>query len=59
MLTQDRCIVCAERVIGSEIVSDAPDGTPTVRGSSGSSFDVSQVDARFGRFGDNVNLDAR
>jgi hypothetical protein len=38
MLTQDRCTVCAERVIGSEIVSDAPDGTPTVRGSSGSSF---------------------
>ena len=23
---QDRCTVCAERTIGSEIVSDAPDG---------------------------------
>ena len=29
-LTQDRCIVCAERSIGSEIVWDAPDGTPRV-----------------------------
>jgi hypothetical protein len=28
ILTQDRCSVCAERNIGSEIVLDAPDGTP-------------------------------
>ena len=28
VLTQDRCAVCAERTIGSEIVLDAPDGTP-------------------------------
>jgi hypothetical protein len=27
-LTQDRCTVCAERSIGSEIVLDAPDGSP-------------------------------
>ena len=27
-LTQDRCTVCAEGTIGSEIVLDAPDGTP-------------------------------
>ena len=27
-LTQDRCTVCAERTIASEIVLDAPDGTP-------------------------------
>ena len=26
--TQDRCTVCAERTIGSEISLDAPDGTP-------------------------------
>ena len=26
--TQDRCTVCAERTIGSEIILDAPDGTP-------------------------------
>jgi 3-phenylpropionate/cinnamic acid dioxygenase small subunit len=28
ILTQDRCTVCAERSIGSKIISDAPDGTP-------------------------------
>ena len=25
---QDRCMVCAKRTIGSEIILDAPDGTP-------------------------------
>jgi hypothetical protein len=25
---QDRCTVCATRIIGSEIILDAPDGTP-------------------------------
>jgi hypothetical protein len=48
--TQDRCMVCAEHAIGSE------------------SFwahlmellgDVGQVEAPFGPFGDNVNLDTR
>jgi hypothetical protein len=38
MLTQDRCTVCPELLIGSEIVSDAPDGTPMVHGSSGTLF---------------------
>ena len=28
VLVQDRCTVCAERNIGSDIVLDAPDGTP-------------------------------
>jgi hypothetical protein len=28
ILTQDRCTVCAERNIGSEIILDAPDGSP-------------------------------
>ena len=28
ILTQDRCMVCAERTTGSEIILDAPDGTP-------------------------------
>jgi hypothetical protein len=28
ILTQDRCTVCAEYTIGSEISLDAPDGTP-------------------------------
>ena len=27
VLMQDRCTVCAERTIGSEISLDAPDGT--------------------------------
>jgi hypothetical protein len=25
---QDRCTICVDHTIGSEIVSDAPDGTP-------------------------------
>ena len=25
---QDRCTVCAEHTIGSDIILDAPDGTP-------------------------------
>ena len=28
ILTQDRCIVCAEHIIVSKIVLDAPGGTP-------------------------------
>ena len=28
-LVQDRCTVCAEHTIGSEIILDAPDGTPS------------------------------
>jgi hypothetical protein len=28
ILTQDRCTVCAERTVGSEIILDAFDGTP-------------------------------
>jgi hypothetical protein len=28
ILIQDRCIVYAERIIGSEIILDAPDGSP-------------------------------
>ena len=28
ILTQDRCMVCVKRAIGSEIIVDAPDGTP-------------------------------
>jgi hypothetical protein len=38
MLMQDRRIVCPKLLIGPEIVSDAPDGTPTVGGSSGTLF---------------------
>jgi hypothetical protein len=28
ILTQDNCMVCVECTIGSEIIFDAPDGTP-------------------------------
>jgi hypothetical protein len=28
IMVHDRCMVCDERTIGSEIVLDAPDGTP-------------------------------
>ena len=28
ILTEDRCMVCVEHTIGSDIVLDTPDGTP-------------------------------
>ena len=28
VLVQDRCTVCAKHTIGSDIILDAPDGTP-------------------------------
>ena len=28
LLVQDMCTVCAKRTIGSDIILDAPDGTP-------------------------------
>ena len=50
VLVQDRCTVCAKRTIGSDIILDAPDGTPRGRGSCGISF---------GLFGDGVSVDVR
>jgi hypothetical protein len=35
---QDRCMVCAKRTIGSEIILDAPNGTPRLRVSTRNSF---------------------
>jgi hypothetical protein len=35
---QDRCMVCVKHTIGSEIILDAPNGTPRWRVSSGCSF---------------------
>jgi hypothetical protein len=43
MSVQDRCIVCAKHTIGSQIVLDAPDGTPRLRGSSESSVHLEIV----------------
>ena len=38
ILVQDRCMVCTEHTIGSDIILDAPNGTLRLRGSSGRSF---------------------
>ena len=46
---QDRCMVCARRTIGLEIILDAPDCTSS----------EAQVEAHFGPLGDSANLDAR
>jgi hypothetical protein len=48
--TQDRCTVCVKRTIGSKIILRAP---MELLG------DVGQVEARFGMFGDSVNVGAR
>ena len=50
MSVQDRCMVCAKRTIGLEIVLDAP---MVLLG------DEAQVEARFGLFGDSANVDSR
>jgi hypothetical protein len=50
VLAQDRCMVCARRTIGSEIILDrlmVPLG------------DEAQVEARFSPFEDSANLDIR
>jgi hypothetical protein len=38
LLMQDWGTVCVERTVGSDIVLEAPDGTPRRRGSCGISF---------------------
>ena len=48
---QDRCTVRAKCTIGSEIVLDAPDGTPL--------GGKAQVEAHFSPFGGSANLNAR
>jgi hypothetical protein len=47
---QDRCTACAKRTIGSVIVLDTPNGTPT---------DMGHVKSHFGPFGDDVSVTAR
>ena len=49
-MTQDRCVVCAKRTIGLEIILDAP---MELLG------DVGHVESRFGLLGDNVGVGAR
>ena len=50
LTVQNRCMVCAKRTIGSEIVLDTMLVLLCVE---------AQVDAHFGLFGDSANLDAR
>ena len=50
ILTQDRCAVCAERTIGSEIILMRP---MELLG------DVGHVESRFDPFGDSVSFAAR
>ena len=50
IMTQDRCTVCAERTIGSEIILDAPN---ELLG------DVGHVESCFSPFGDGVSVSAR
>ena len=50
VLVQDRCIVCAKRTVGSEIIWTHPI-VPI--------GDEAQVEARFGPFEHCANLDAR
>ena len=51
ILMQDRCTVCPERTIGSEIVLDAPKG--------GLLGDVGHVEPHFDPFADSVSVGAR
>ena len=46
---QNRCTVCAKCTIGSEIVTDVPNGTPRCK---------AQVEACFSPFGGSANRDA-
>ena len=50
ILAQDMCIVCAESIMGMEIILAVRNGTLG---------DVGQGEARFSQFGDSVSLDAR
>ena len=49
ILTQDRCLVCAEHTIGTEIILDAPIELIC---------DVGHVESHFGLFGDSIGVGA-
>ena len=49
ILTQDRCLVCAEHTIGSQIILDALKELIC---------DVGHVESHFGLFGDSVHVGA-
>jgi hypothetical protein len=50
ILTQDRCTVCTECTIGSQIVFDAPDAPVS---------DMDRVESRFSPFRDSASVSAR
>jgi hypothetical protein len=50
ILTQDRCTVCTEHTIGSQVVFYAPDGLVS---------DMGRVESRFSPFGHSVSVSAR
>ena len=50
ILTQDGCMVCVERTIGSKIIFDTPEELIG---------DVGHLESRFFSFGDSVSLGAR
>ena len=50
ILMQDRCTVCMEHTICSEINLDTPDGTVD---------DVCRMESRFGLVGDSISFGAR
>ena len=50
VLVQERCTICAKRIIGLDIVFNTP---MVLLG------DEAQVEARFSPFGDSANLNAR
>jgi hypothetical protein len=50
ILTQDRCTVCIDGTIGSQIAFDAPDGLIS---------DMGHVESCFSPFGDSVSVSAR
>jgi hypothetical protein len=47
ILTRDRCTVCAERNMDSNVVLDTPDGTP---------YCVGHVESHVSPFGDSVSV---
>ena len=69
ILTENRCTVCVERTIGSQIILDAPGAlfAPNVPSAQKSFWthpivpqvDEAQVEGRFGPFGHSANHDAR
>jgi hypothetical protein len=50
ILIQDRCAVCTERTVASQIVWDAPDVLVS---------DLGRVEFRFSPFGDSASVSAR